>query len=43
VLGEAFACDVRIIRTEDGELVVAPRRTTPPRRYGADLGDEEAQ
>jgi iron complex transport system ATP-binding protein len=43
VLGEAFACDVRIIRTEDGDLVVAPRRTTAPRRYGAHLGDEEAQ
>jgi iron complex transport system ATP-binding protein len=29
VLGEAFRCAVRIIRTDDGELVIAPRRTSP--------------
>ena len=49
VLGEAFACSVRIVRTDDGELVVAPRRTTPrqdgtaPPRSAGDLGDKEAQ
>jgi iron complex transport system ATP-binding protein len=49
VLGDAFACPVRIIRTDDGELVVAPRRTAPrpdgsaPVRSGGDLGDKEAQ
>ena len=29
VLGQAFGCAVRIIRTDDGELVIAPRRTAP--------------
>ena len=49
VLGEAFGCTVRIIRTDDGELVVAPRRAAPRqdgsahRHGGGDLGDEEAQ
>ena len=41
VLGEAFRCAVRIIRTDDGELVIAPRRTSPPRRragLGASAG-----
>jgi iron complex transport system ATP-binding protein len=42
VLGEAFGCAVRIIRTDDGELVIAPRRTTA--RPGTQhLGDKEAQ
>jgi len=34
VLGDAFACPVRIIRTDDGELVVAPRRTAPRQDLG---------
>jgi iron complex transport system ATP-binding protein len=38
VLGQAFGCAVRIIQTDDGELVIAPRRTSPP-----PMGDEEAQ
>ncbi len=29
VLGEAFGCAVRILRTDDGEIVIAPRRTAP--------------
>ena len=29
VLERAFGCAVRIIRTDDGELVIAPRRTSP--------------
>ncbi len=46
VLGEAFDCAVRIIRTDDGELVIVPRRTV--RRHdgpahAGDLGDKEAQ
>ncbi len=28
VLERAFGCAVRIIRTDDGELVIAPRRTS---------------
>jgi iron complex transport system ATP-binding protein len=38
VLEHAFGCAVRIIRTDDGELVIAPRRTSP--RH---VRDEEAQ
>jgi hypothetical protein len=38
VLGHAFGCAVRIIRTDDGELVIAPRRTSL--RH---MRDEEAQ
>jgi len=41
VLGDAFGCAVRIIRTDDGELVVAPRRAGP--RPDTAVGDEEAQ
>ena len=40
VLGDAFACPVRIIRTDDGELVVVPRRTVSQR---ARPRDKEAQ
>ena len=46
VLGEAFRCSVRIIRTDDGELVIVPRRTSPRRvgpAHAGDVGDEEAQ
>ncbi len=49
VLGEAFDCAVRIIRTEDGELVIAPRRTQPrcdgsaSAGRGRDVVDKEAQ
>jgi iron complex transport system ATP-binding protein len=39
VLGEAFRCAVRIIRTDDGELVVVPRRTSPRQFGSADGGD----
>jgi len=42
VLGDAFGCAVRIIRTEDGELVIAPRRTSP-RTPTPSVSDEEAQ
>ena len=42
VLGGAFGCAVRIIRTEDGELVIAPRRTSP-RTPMPSVSDEEAQ
>jgi len=45
VLGDAFGCAVRIIRTDDGELVVAPRRAGPrpdTATHGA-VGDEEAR
>jgi iron complex transport system ATP-binding protein len=38
VLEHAFGCAVRIIRTDDGELVIAPRRTSP-----RSVRDEEAQ
>lgn len=38
VLEHAFGCAVRIIRTDDGELVIAPRRTSP-----RNVRDEEAQ
>jgi ABC-type cobalamin/Fe3+-siderophores transport system ATPase subunit len=37
VLGHAFGCTVRIIRTDDGELVIAPRRTSP-----RNMRDEQA-
>jgi len=46
VLGEAFDCAVRIIRTDDGELVIVPRRTGPRGDASAqvgDVGDKEAQ
>ncbi len=46
VLGEAFHCAVRIIRTDDGELVIVPRRTSPRRggpAHTGDVGDKEAQ
>lgn len=38
VLGEAFGCAVRIIRTDDGELVIAPRRTGLPAPAGGRRG-----
>jgi hypothetical protein len=37
VLERAFGCAVRIIRTDDGELVIAPRRTSP-----RNMRDEQA-
>ena len=46
VLGEAFDCAVRIIRTDDGELVIVPQRTGPRRDGSAqadNVGDQEAQ
>jgi iron complex transport system ATP-binding protein len=46
VLGEAFHCAVRIIRTDDGELVIVPRRTSPRQdrpAHAGDMGDVEAQ
>ncbi len=46
VLGEAFGCAVRIIRTDDGELVIVPRRSAPRRdgpAHDGDVEDEEAQ
>ena len=42
VLGDAFGCAVRIIRTDDGELVIAPRRTSP-RPPAPSVSHEEAQ
>jgi iron complex transport system ATP-binding protein len=42
VLGRAFGCAVRIVRTDDGELVIAPRRTSP-RTPAPSVGEEEAQ
>lgn len=45
VLEAAFDCPVRIIRTDDGELVIAPRRTGPPSDGGwqAVPGDRRAR
>ena len=46
VLEEAFDCAVRIIRTDDGEVVIVPRRTGPRRdgaTQAAEVGDKEAQ
>jgi iron complex transport system ATP-binding protein len=42
VLGRAFGCAVRIIETDDGELVIAPRRTSP-RTAQPSVGGQEAQ
>ena len=46
VLGEAFDCVVRIIRTDDGELVIVPWRSGSCRDGPAQAGeveDKEAQ
>jgi iron complex transport system ATP-binding protein len=42
ILEKAFGSPVRIIRTDDGELVIAPRRTRPVGESSPD-GKEEAR